>query len=105
MKNTSDIVDIVRHLIKAENDKDKESADHILSKNFVAITRASGKEQNRDELLNTIANPPNPNITRKVVEGHDFMKEDLAIVRSVVTTADKTNPDSILGRYRIFMCL
>ena len=54
MKNVDSIIDLVRELIKAENERKKIIAEPILSKNFIAIIRANGEEQNREELLKTL---------------------------------------------------
>lgn len=98
MNYTNPIINLVRQLIKAENDKDKDKkAESLLSREFIAITRASGKEESKNKMLETIAkgNPNYPDMDRKLEE-YEVVGEtgDLVVVRSIVTT---TNPT---GRYR-----
>jgi hypothetical protein len=97
MESIDPLMSLVINLIGSENDKNRNNAQMILSKEFIAITRSSGKEENREMLLKSIekGSEKNPNIVRimdkeyKVVEnGH------LGIVRSKVITK---NPE---GNYR-----
>jgi len=102
MKAGHNIVDLVHQLIEAENGRDKTKAEPILAQNFIAITRAGGEEQNKEKLLNQIANPKNPNLRRKLEGEHDLILEsgNLAVIRSLVTTVDQTKPDSVPELYR-----
>jgi hypothetical protein len=89
----------VEGLIEAENKKNKGLAEPILSEKFIAITRASGKEQNREGLLEAIemGNSKTPDIVRILEDdGYDLVREsdNLGVIRSIVAT---TNPS---GRYR-----
>jgi hypothetical protein len=102
MKAGHDTVHIVGQLIEAENERDRTKAEHILAQNFIAITRARGEEQNKEQLLNEIANPKNPNLLRKLEDEHDRVleSENLAVVRSLLTTTDRTKSDSTPEWYR-----
>jgi hypothetical protein len=102
MKHDHDTVHIVGELIKAEDERDRTKAESFLAQNFIAITRARGEEQNKEQLLSEIANPKNPNLIRKLEREHDLVLEsgNLAVIRSLVTTIDRTKPDSIPEWYR-----
>jgi hypothetical protein len=99
---TSNLTDRVRDLVTAENNKDDKIADRILSPNFIAITRGKGIEERRDDLLRAIANPENPDILRQIVpdELWERASDNLGVVRSVITTHNRSNPGTILGRFR-----
>jgi ketosteroid isomerase-like protein len=92
MTDESEVTDLVRDLVAAENARDRASAEAILAEDFTAITRSSGVERNRDELLADIADPKR-SIHRKL--GDDVWVQasgDLAVVLSVVTTTDEAAP-------------
>jgi hypothetical protein len=57
--------DRVCQLIDAENEADAKKAEALLATDFVAITRRSGQEDSRKELLARIANPPTLNPFRE----------------------------------------
>jgi hypothetical protein len=102
MKSLSELVDKITKLIDAENLGQSDVAETVLSKNFVAITRANGEEQNREDLLSRIDHPTKKNIVRRLEGGIDIMplSRNFALIGSVVTTIDKTNPSIILGRFQ-----
>src|SRR5215813_10276006 len=105
MNTGTDLIEMVRQLVKAENDAGeggKRDAEYILAENFKAITRMSGKEEDRGDLLKAIANPSNPNILREL-DGSEFWaweSGDLGVVRSLVTTKERSNPQTVAGRFR-----
>ncbi len=101
MSAESGLIELVRQLIEAENEHDREKAEPILAEDFTAITRARGEEQNRDALLEEIANPKNPNLLRKLDPGAwERESGDLGVVRSFITMMDRTNPQAEPGRFR-----
>lgn len=105
MSTGTDLIDMVRQLVKAENEageQGKGNADYILAENFKAITRMSGKEEDRGDLLKAIANPSNPNILRELNNSEFWVQEsgDLGVVRSLVTTKERSNPQTVAGRFR-----
>ena len=71
-----------------------------MSTDFIAITRSSGQERNRDELLDDISNPKKPNLRRELDAGKLWVRssDTRGIVRSIVTTIDQT--DSPPERFR-----
>jgi len=97
---SSDLTDLVCQLVKAENECERAKADSILAQNFTAITRARGEEQNRDDLLNEIENPKNPNIHRIVDVLSTLGSGDIVVVRSVVTTTDQADSKTPPKRFR-----
>ncbi len=102
MSSDAGLIELVRQLIKAENERDEMKADSILAQSFIAITRARGEEQNREDLLKEITNPKNLNIRREL-DKHDFwvlVSGDLGVVRSLVTTTDQTDPQAVPKRFR-----
>jgi len=105
MDTKINLLELVRQLVEAENEggeSGKAKARDILAPNFIAITRASGDEENRDDLLKAIANPKNPNLVREFDEREFWVREcgDLGVVRSLITTKERPNPKTILGRFR-----
>jgi hypothetical protein len=102
MKNVNSLIGLVRELINAENQRDKIIADPILSKNFIAIMRANGEEQNREELLKRIANPSNPNIIRHFKGGRDIISssKSFGVIESIIMTTDKEKPNDMSKLYR-----
>ncbi len=105
MNTKTNLIELVRQLIEAENDggeRGKAKADSILAQNFIAITRSSGDEETRDDLLKAIASPKNPDLFREFDEREFRVWEssDLSVVRSLITTKERSNPKTILGRFR-----
>jgi hypothetical protein len=94
MKNVHSLIHLIDELIRAENEEDNSIAEPILSQNFIAIIRASGEEQNREDLLKRIDDPPNKNIIRHFKGGHDMIasSKNFAVIESIVITTDKENP-------------
>lgn len=105
MSTDTKLIERVRQLVEAENEGGaggKGKADSILAQRFTHITRSSGKEEERDALLEAIANPSNSNIFRRLDE-HGFWvqeSEGLGVVRSLVTTSERSILDVISGRFR-----
>jgi hypothetical protein len=102
MKSDAELIELVHKIIDAENEHNSTIAESILAQNFAAITRSGGAEQSRNLLLEEIANPKNPNLRRELDE-HDFWvntSEELGVVRSLVTTTDRGNPEAIPRRFR-----
>jgi hypothetical protein len=95
---------LVLQLIDAENnggEKGREQADGILAPNFTYITRAIGKEQNREQLLNAI-DASNPDVLRQVDESETWVSgsDTSKVIKTLVTTATRSNPENITGRFR-----
>jgi hypothetical protein len=91
--------ELVAELVAAENDCDRNRADKVLAATFLGITRASGVEQNRAQLLDQIAHSPN-NVLRKLEESiaTTYAAEGFALVQSIIqVTASVGTPQ---GRYR-----
>lgn len=95
MSAADDLKKLVEDLVEAENTRNRDKADSILADDFIAITRSTGIEQNREELLGAIAEPDLA-ISRQLVS--DAFRiipsepDDLGVVRSVVTTERRTEP-------------
>jgi len=105
MATKTNLVELVRQLVEAENEggeSGKAKAGDILAQNFIAITRSSGDEENRNDLLKAIANPKNPDLVREFDEREFRVWEcgDLGVVRSLITTKERSNLKTILGRFR-----
>ena len=102
MSSDIGLVELVRQLVDAENEHDKAKAHSILAQNFAAITRARGEEQDRDALLKEIADPKNPNLRRELLERDcwERVSGSLGVVRSIITTPDRTAPQAAPGRFR-----
>jgi hypothetical protein len=105
MNTTTDLIELVHQLVEAENesgDSGKAKADLILAQNFTVITRSSGDEEDRDDLLKAIANPKNPNLLREPDEREFRVLEsgDLGVVWSLITTKEQSDLNTILGRFR-----
>jgi hypothetical protein len=102
MKNVDSKIGLVRELIKAENERDKIIAEPILSKNFIAIMRANGEEQNREELLKRIENPTNTNINRQFKGGRDIIpsSKKCGVIESIIMTTDKEKPNDMPRLFR-----
>ncbi|MFI6537036.1 DUF4440 domain-containing protein [Nonomuraea sp. NPDC050547] len=88
---------LVRSLIEAENSCDREAAARLPSAGSIAITRAKGREQNRESLLDEIATPADPTLRRRLeaVEVVPPRAIGRCAVRSLVAT-DGPQP----GRFR-----
>jgi hypothetical protein len=105
MNSRVKFMDLVLQLIEAENEHGEPGrarADAILAKDFTAITRARGQEQDRDALLKEIANPKNPNLNREL-EKHGYWERysgDLGVARSLVATTDRANPQAEPKKFR-----
>lgn len=65
-----ELVKLVPQLFEAENELDTTKAASILARNFTAITRSYGIEENRDMLLNRIANSKDPKIEKLMIITH-----------------------------------
>lgn len=93
---------VVAALIRSENERDAPLADRYLATGFTGITRSAGFEESRDQILETIANPPNPDLVRTLLVDHVWSDDDagLAIVRSLVTTERRGAPGVQDGAFR-----
>jgi len=94
-------IDLVRQLVEAENERNRAAAEAVLAEDFAAITRARGVEQDRDGLLDEIAQPKSSTVRRAL--GDDLwlhQSGDLAVVRSLVTTTDDAAPADAPKTYR-----
>ena len=102
MENVDSIIGLVRKLIKAENERDKIIVELILSKNFIAIMRANGEEQNREELLKRIENPTNTNINRQFKGGRNIIpsSKKFGVIESIIMTTDKEKPNDMPKLFR-----
>jgi hypothetical protein len=91
--------ELVAELISAENNCDRYRADRLLAASFLGITRARGIEQDREQLLDQIANCPN-NMVRKLEEitTTTYASNAFALVRSIVGVNDSVGAPQ--GRYR-----
>lgn len=94
----ADIVEVVKKLIEAENNKDRTAAERLLATDFVAITRARGVEQDRTALLGEIEHPTT--VAERSVDGDVWVRQsgDLAVVRSVVAVLSGSPP--AVARFR-----
>jgi Domain of unknown function (DUF4440) len=102
MASETDLIEQVRRLVEAENERNRATADEILAQDFAAITRARGVEQNRDALLAEVENPKNPNLRRELGESDLWVRVsgDQGVVRSLVKTTDRTSPDEAPTTFR-----
>jgi hypothetical protein len=98
----TELIEQVRRLVEAENQRDRARADRILAQDFAVITRARGVEQNRDALLEEVANPDNPYLHRVIGESDFWVRVsgDQGVVSSLVTTTDKASPDEAASTFR-----
>lgn len=96
------LIALVRQLVQAENEENRVLAEEVLAPDFIAITRRTGKEQGREDLLGAIAAPPPPNPLREFDEEGAWTQAsgDLGVVRSLITTKNPNNPNEVLGRFR-----
>jgi hypothetical protein len=91
-------------LIDAENRRDDAAASAIVSDDFTWITRSTGAEQNRAEMLAAIKAGPT-DIIRSVrldPSGSDLRQvgTDCCIARPIVETARTASPATVEGRFR-----
>lgn len=91
----ADIVSVIEKLVNAENTRDPKLSASVLSKDFTGITRARGVEQNRDEMLEEVAHPKNPDERRLEPKPWVRQSGDLAVVKSIVTMPDAAQPSGI----------
>lgn len=98
MANT-DIVSVVERLIEAENTRNAGASAAELATDFVGITRARGVEQDRDAMLQEVANPKS--LVERQLEPERWVRQsgDVAVVRSVVVVYDGTSPP-VVARFR-----
>ena len=96
----TELIERVRALVDSENARDRERAAAILAEEFTAITRASGVERNRDELLADIADPKRS--IRRDLDDDVWVRNsgDVAVVKSLVTTVDEAAPADPPRRFR-----
>jgi hypothetical protein len=107
MSAEDDLIQQVRALIEAENEggetgRDKAGRTLAGSEEFTGITRASGTEENREGLLETIDQRRRPGLRRELIPAECWISltADLGIVRSLVRTIDASNPSIIFGTFR-----
>ncbi len=103
MFSEDEISRLVRRMVEAENQGGKsgsETLDSILAPDFFGLTRSSGKEESRADLLESVANSADQTIVREVSGFEVMPSDDLAFVRSVVTVRDSTDPRNSQGRFR-----
>ena len=95
MTSETDLIERVRRLVEAENERDRAKAESILAEDFAAITRARGVEQNRYDLLEEVANPKNPTLRRELDESDLWIRisGNQGVVRSLVRTTDRSSPN------------
>lgn len=92
--------DVVARLMRAENECNATLADAHLSEAFLGITRSAGFEEDRAQILRTIAHPRNPDLVRHLHVDQAWTDGDLAVVRSLVTTEHAAQPGVTTGYYR-----
>ncbi|MER8583225.1 hypothetical protein NKG95_31830 [Mesorhizobium sp. M1423] len=71
MNGGTHLIELVRQIVEAENEGGEggtSKADLVLAHNFTRITRSSGEEQGRDDLLKAIASAGEANPLRRSVE-------------------------------------
>ncbi|WP_395110159.1 nuclear transport factor 2 family protein [Actinomadura sp. SCN-SB] len=98
-----DLVEPVRQLVEAENHRDRNTADRVLSESCVGVTRAGGIEQTREEFLDELASPRDLRLHREldVVGAWSRRYPIFGVVRSIVTTRDRSRIDhAVKGRFR-----
>jgi ketosteroid isomerase-like protein len=102
MFEDTELIKRVRQLIEAENESNKVKAAALLADNFSLITRARGEEQEKNALLEEIAQPRNPNLRRQLDEDGLWVMAsgDLGVVRSVVIVTDKTDSAAAPKKFR-----
>ena len=99
--SNADPLAAVRALVDCENTRARDRADSLLSPDFTGLTRRTGVERSRSELLDDIANS-NLSVQRRLDDAGSWTRTsgDLAVARSVVTTTDTTKPGEAPGRFR-----
>lgn len=108
----SSIRDAIEGLIYAENEGKGEIAGKYLSSDFIAITRSTGIEENRDRLMNAI-DTSDKKITTKGTNGkkiRELAKEHfrvlyhntIAISRSLVTVKEEGEEDTFFRNIHVF---
>lgn len=109
------IIEKVQNLINAENNGDSKIADSILSNDFIAITRSSGKEENRDKLLLAIEKGKSDLKEKRKLDQDYFKIRELdkehvkviddgkiAVSRSLITLKEKGQDDKIYRNIHVF---
>jgi hypothetical protein len=91
--------DRVCQLIDAENEADAKKAEALLATDFVAITRRSGQEDSRKELLARIANPPTLNPFREPSQFQIWESGASAWFEASSRTKDSST-HAVIGEFR-----
>lgn len=93
---------VVAELIRAENERNASLAEQHLAVAFAGITRSAGVEESREQILQTIATPKNPDLVRTLHVDHAWSDDGagLAVVRSLVSTENRMAPGVQEGAYR-----
>src|SRR5947209_3382579 len=96
MNSNVNLLGLVEKLVQSENEQDRTKAEPLVAPHFTLITRARGVEQDRETLLDEIANSPNPNVCREVEKDDrwELIKGEMGVVRCVVRTMDRTDPQA-----------
>jgi len=107
MNTETHLIGLVRQIIDAENEGGeggRSKADLVLAHNFTRITRSSGQEQGRDDLLKAIAiasagdaNPLRVPIEREFWPLHS---DSVGVVHSLVATHGRSDPKRTLSCFR-----
>ncbi len=95
MSTADDLRKLVEELVETENTRNHDKANSILADDFIVITRSTGIEQNREELLGAIARSDFAISRRLVSDAFRVIPsepDDLGAVRSVVTPERRTEP-------------
>lgn len=113
--NNDNIKSQIEKLINSENLGDSKTAERILSTNFIAITRSTGIEENRDKLIKAIEKAKSDLENkcksdkgyykiRKLNKEHFKVIDDGKIVvsRSLITVKEKGQEDKIFRNIHVF---
>src|SRR5947209_2830228 len=104
MATRDDWIDPVGQLVDAENEggaEGRRKASKILAQDFMTITRADGRVEDRGALLDAIEKHANKNHRRLNRERWDVREfGDAAVVTSVVTMHKTKDTEEVLGTYR-----
>jgi hypothetical protein len=94
----ADLVAVVKKLIEAENKNDATAPERLLARDFVAVTRSRGVEQDRTAMLREIELPAN--VAVRSLENDVWVRQcaDLAVVRSIVSVHAGSPPG--VARFR-----